>query len=200
MKNEAIIKSIQCLLSGYKELQGKEGDNKKEMDSLRYLLNQSIRQYDIPKENYHISVGAKQRWEELCSDNIANYSYHKKVRCDKLQSAASYLFYKGSSKEGTECPLEPRESFTFRGMFHEEHIIPVSFILQKLIEVSDVSEQTVKGILDGMHICVILKEEDRKMNSKSGRTAGRTGSFAENEKNVYNECGITLLPYDQFPY
>ena len=66
-----LISTIKCILSGYKKL--KEEASKKEIDSLRYLLGQAIRQYDVPKENYHISQAAKERWDELSNDYILNY-------------------------------------------------------------------------------------------------------------------------------
>ena len=196
MKNEVIIKSIMCLLLGYKKLK----DSKKDIESLSYLLGQSIRQYDIPKENFHISEGAKKRWEELSDDKIENYWYHKRVKCNKLKSSKSYLFYKGSENKGIETVLNPGDFFTFRNMFHEEHIIPVSLIKDKMINnTNSVTESTIRELLDSMHMCIILKEEDRDINHNLGKTANRTDDFKKNVENIYDKRGIILLPYEQFP-
>ena len=189
-KNKAIIKSIKALLSEY----AKSGGSDKDRNSLRYLLGQSIRQYDIPEKKYHISVCAKQRWQELSKDIIANYWYRKQVKCDNLKVPKSYDLYKGSTKKGVPTTLNPMASFTFRDMFHEEHIIPVKIILEKLIGTTTINDKTIKGILDDMHICIILKEEDRMINQKFGKTANRRDNFAQNVKCIYNACGINLLP------
>ena len=55
MKNEAIIDSILCLLSEYQNEIVNSKANKSDTDGLRYLIGQIIRQYDIPKKNYHLS-------------------------------------------------------------------------------------------------------------------------------------------------
>lgn len=198
MKNEIIIDSILCLLSKFNEV--KKAGCKKDIDGLRYLIGQSIRQYDIPKANYHISVNAKKRWEELSDDHIENYWYRKKVKCNKLQSSKFFKFYKGLENKGTEMELKPGGSFTFRDMFHEEHIIPVSLIFDKMIRnISSIDKTKIKELLDGIHMCIILKEEDREITQKLGKTAHRTDKYEENVKNIYNKCDITLLPFEQFP-
>ena len=199
MKNEAIIKSIEYLLCELKSLKNKEANNK-DINSLLYLLGQSIRQYDIPAANCHISVCAKQRWEELSNDDIWKYWHRKQVKCDRLKFPKSFNVYKGSANTPVQTTLNPGLSFTFRDMFHEEHIIPVSLIMKKLINTSCIKIQTIKAILDSMHVCVILKEEDRRVNKQHGKIANRTGDFSQNEKNIYNTCGIILLPYNKFPY
>ncbi len=198
MKNNIIISTIKCILSGYKKL--KEEASKKEIDSLRYLLGQAIRQYDVPKENYHISQAAKERWDELSNDYILNYWYHKQVKCDKLTASKRYKLYKGSEKEGKEVLLHIGDSFVFREMFHEEHTIPVSLIMRELTDDPNIStKKDIKELLNRMHICIILKEEDRDINHYLGRTARRTLDFASNVKNIYDKRGIKLLPYAQFP-
>lgn len=195
MKNEVILNTVLCLLSGYKKM--RDEGSKKEIDGLRYLLGQSIRQYNIPKEKYHISVGAKQRWEELSDDKIENYWYRKQVTCNKLHSPKLYRLYKGSENEGKERILKPGDSFTFRDMFHEEHIIPVKLILNKMINITNnINMSVIKELLESMHMCIILKEEDRFINQELGKTANRTNNFEENVKNIYNKCGITLVPYE----
>lgn len=61
MRNDVIIKSIECLLAGYKKEMALQNPNKKDLWFLRYLLGQSIRQYDIPGQNHHLSQAAHNR-------------------------------------------------------------------------------------------------------------------------------------------
>ena len=198
MKNRIIVQSIYRLLAGYKKMKAK--GCKKYIDSLRYLLGQSIRQYDVPEENYHISQAAKERWDELSNDCIRNYWYRKQVKCDKLTVAKRFKLYKGSEKEGKEELLNPGDPLVFRQMFHEEHTIPVSLIMNELTGSSKISTmKDIEGLLDSMHISILLKDEDRDINAKFGKTNGRSLIFSDNVKNIYNKCGITLLACPRLP-
>ncbi len=189
MKNDAIIKSIQILLNEYKNLSSQGNQNSKDLKSIRYLLNQSIREYEIPSSNWHISVAARDLWDSLTTDSIWNYHYRDVVGCNNLQQPMSVELFRGASKEGGEKELFPNDSFLFNELFHEDHVIPVSMILDELINKNASNEADIKTILDNMHICVILKEEDRKI----GRTTGRTLDFNQTIQNVYNANGIYLV-------
>lgn len=198
MKNRVIVQSISRLLAGYKKMKAK--GCKKDIDSLRYLLGQSIRQYDVPEKNYHISQAAKERWDELSNDCIRNYWYHKQVKCDKLTAAKKYKLYKGSKKEGEEELLHPGGMFVFRRMFHEEHTIPVSLIMNELTDNSKTSnKKDIEKLLDSMHISILLKDEDRAINAKFGTTKKRSLIFSDNVKKIYDKCGITLLACPRLP-
>ena len=187
-RNKAIINSILCLLEAHRAISSNPNHNESDLKSLRYLIGQTIRQYDIPAENRHVSVEAKKRWEELTSKCIEDFHYRDLVVCDKLSKPFHYLAYKGASKEGDERELPKGETFHFRDMFHEEHIIPVSLILKELTGMQNPRAESVEQCLNSMHICVLLKEEDRKLP----RTQKRTLSFEENVKNVYGASEITL--------
>ena len=73
-------------------------------------------------------------------------------------------------------------------MFHEDHIIPVSLILKELTGMQNPQAESVEQCLNSMHICVLLKEEDRELS----RTKNRTLSFEENVEKVYGASEITL--------
>lgn len=198
MKNRIILQTIYDLLAGYKQMNAK--GCKKDIDSLRYLLGQSIRQYDVPEENYHISQAAKERWDELSNDCIRNYWYRKQVKCNNLKLAKSYNLYIGSTNAGIPTILNPGETFMFRQMFHEEHTIPVSLILNELTGNPKIStKKDIEELLDSMHISILLKDEDRAINAKFGTTKKRSLIFSDNVKNIYNECGITLLACPRLP-
>lgn len=188
-KNQAIINSILCLLEAHRAISSNPNHNESDVKSLRYLIAQSIRQYDIPVQNRHISVEAKKSWEELTSKNIEDFHYRDLVVCDKLSKTFSYRAYVGASKEGKERTLRKGETFHFRDMFHEEHTIPVSLILKELTGIENPQAASVEQCLNGMHICVLLKKEDRRIP----RTQSRTLSFEDNVEKVYGKAEITLF-------
>jgi hypothetical protein len=75
-------------------------------------------------------------------------------------------------------------------MFHEDHVIPVSMIFAELKKSTDIKSDKIKCILDKMHLCIILKEEDRKI----GRTKGRSMDFDKTISHVYKEAEICIAP------
>ena len=99
--------------------------------------------------------------------------------------------FKGANKEGEERELFPNDSFLFNELFHEDHVIPVSMILEEIVKLKTINKKTIIGKLKMMHICVILKEEDRKI----GRTGNRSINFNQVIKDVYNKNGIKLARY-----
>lgn len=187
MKNEAIIKSIQILLEAF--IANKAEGNKVDNGSINYLLGQSIRQYDIPKEKRHISKDAQARWDSLnvTIGNIQDYHYKKKVTCYPSKPMCVNL-YTGAKKEGKPRTITKGSHFEFREMFHEEHVIPVSLIKKKLVDLNPINEKEIKELLEKMHICVILKDENRIINTMKGRTL----DFEETIENVYKKAGISL--------
>lgn len=189
MKNDAIINSIIVLINEYKTLLSSSTSNIKDIRSLRYLLNQSIREYEIPSDNWHVSKAALALWEDLTKEDIKNYHYRDVVKCDNLKQPWNTDLFQGANKEGDEREIFPNDSFLFNELFHEDHVIPVSLILEEIIKSPIIDYNSIKTILDKMHICVILKEEDRKL----GRTKGRNIDFNKTIVDVYNKNGVELF-------
>ena len=188
MRNCAIIDSILSLLKAYKALKGSES-NKFDLDCLHYLLGQCIRQYDIPKENRHVSRAALVFWKTISTQKIGDYHYRNAVPCDNLKKEINVQSYTGATSTGSPLLLKPGKTFIFRNLFHEDHITPVSFILNELIDMDSVDKESIEDCLNKMHLCVLLKEEDRNL----GRTKGR-GDFETTIKDAYKD--IELLPID----
>lgn len=188
MKNDAIVDSILCLLKEYRKEMTAPNPNNADLNSLKYLINQTIRAYDIPKGNYHLSEGAYNRWKELSTEDIMKKHYKDKVVCDKLTGPVEYVLYTGASKTGTPTSLTKGSEFEFRKMFHEDHVIPVSMIFDEMVKMLVVDKQSIENLLNEMHMCVILKDEDRNI----GRTRGRSLDFYTTIKNVYEPARIYL--------
>ena len=190
MKNDAIINSIITLLEAYnKALSDKSNQGKRNSNSLKYLINQGIREYDTPPNNLHVSEKAIEQWKELTTSKIEDYHYNDKVICDKQIKTKSIKLYKGANGKGNYKKLSLGDSFKFNAIFHEDHVIPVSLILEEIIKSPIIDYNSIKTILDKMHICVILKEEDRKL----GRTKGRNIDFNKTIEDVYNKNGVELF-------
>ena len=183
MRNKAIIESLMCLLKYYKAV-----SDKVNKDSLHYLIGQTIRQYDIPKDNRHISQAAQQLWDKLTTGNISDYHYRNLVTCDKLTEPVSLCVFSGAEKNGKPKEFKKGDKFIFRELFHEDHVIPVSLILKELAINTPVNYADIENVLNKMHLCVVLKKEDKKL----GRTAGRTLSFKDTIDNVYKKNNIIL--------
>ena len=188
MKNEALINSILSLLDEYNNEKAKTHPDKSVVDSLRYLIGQIIRHYDIPVVNYHLSRDAQDRWKRLSTDNIMNYHYTDTVICDKLSKTSEYDIYKGASKKGISVPFSKGSKFQFRQMFHEDHVVPVSMILNEMLGIP-ANKYIIENLLNRMHICILLKEEDRRIPKIKGRSL----DYKEVIDNIYKPAGINLV-------
>ncbi|MBR6021746.1 MAG: hypothetical protein IK066_04940 [Kiritimatiellae bacterium] len=189
--NEAIINSLLCLLKAYKtEMSLPEGDLQKVIQkSLKYLISQSIRQYALPKAHYHLSRGAHARWEKLSIEDIMQKNEQDHVFCDKLEGCSrQYRLFVGAERTGTPTMIT-EEGFIFRQMFHKDHVIPVSMIFEKMVTMDHADAQKIRTLLNTMHICTILKEEDHRI----GRTKGRSLNYRKTIDDVYTPAGIELM-------
>lgn len=188
MKNDALIDAILCFLKEYKNEAAKSQPNKEDLEELHYLIGQTIRQYNIPKKNFHLSKGAKDLWDKLSTKDILDYHYTETVVCDKLSKTIKCNSYKGASKTGESLSLSKGSKFVFRKIFHEDHIVPVSLIWETMRD-NPMDKQSLKKLLDKMHICYLLKDEDRRIPT----TKGRSLDFLETIDNIYTPAGIRLV-------
>ena len=119
-----------------------------------------------------------------------NYHYRNWVVCDKLTESVKFGVFSGAKKIGIEKQFNKGDKFRFRELFHEDHVIPVSLILKEMIDNTPAKYEDIENLLNKMHVCVILKEEDREL----GRTKGRTLDFKKTIDTLYKENDIVLLP------
>lgn len=123
-------------------------------------------------------------WSRLTSSDIRNFWYREAVECDVLEGKVILDRYVGNSSKpdkNNQITLYRDSTFCFREVFHVDHVVPVSLILEELVKLDCCTTERIQAMLDKMHICRILKEEDRRL----GRTRGRTLDFEETIGNVY---------------
>jgi hypothetical protein len=133
-----------------------------------YLLNQAIRQYIIPDENWHLSKAAKELWDSITSEDIRKYNYKQPITCDRAEQTPAKKFV-GNNSTGSDIKIKRGDRIPFNKLFSAEHMTPVSDIIKELKALNDITPENVKAILDKIHVCRVTKEEDRKINIKYGR-------------------------------
>ncbi len=147
-------------------------DNKDEycaITNCHYLLGQIIRNYHIEYNHYFISENALDLWKKITDEPFFHYWYRDKVLMTKEESIIVYE-YVGNSKKFNERLLKKGDKFTFRDVFHDEHIVPIKMILDELLSLDSPNYDNVKKILDKIYICRMLKSEDRKLVNKYNRS------------------------------
>ena len=163
--------------------------------SAKYLLGQTIRQLNLPREKYYLSVEAKKKWNLIRKDNedIFKYWYRNSVE-KNVESIVEIAKYKGGEKlpykiEEISCG----DKFIFKDVFHDDHIIPIKLILKKLLKIKEVNRKNVTEILEDISVCRMLKSEDRLIYEKSKR------EYSEIEiinKLYYNDYEIKIVGFD----
>lgn len=133
-----------------------------------YLLNQAIRQYIIPEENWHLSKAAKELWDSITSEDIRKYNYKQPITCDRAEQTPTKKFV-GNYSTGSNIKIKKGDIIPFNKLFSAEHMTPVADIIKELKALNDITPENVKAILDKIHICRVTKEEDRNIKPKYGR-------------------------------
>ena len=165
-------------------------DNNYQINSPRYLLNQILRQIQLPESNYFISERAKQKWLELSKENIKNYYYQKHVLCENNNPVIVKCF-KSNSNNFAKKELVNGNKFVYKDVFHDEHMIPIDIIIKKLCEFylsGQLNYNNVEQTINNIYICKMLKEEDRNIKIKYNRPF----ELDKVIQNIYLPAGIKI--------
>ena len=203
-RNGLLLDVILAALKGYVETPKSKRGNDNDSDRTRndgqvnfsYLLGQSIRQWQIPKENWHLSKSAKYVWEYMQAERVGKnttmpMAYKEQFICHQERPIPRFA---GTKKQFGLLIIENTKAFTtskkgkispkkyvFNDIFIAEHTIPVSDIKDALEQcyLSHKSAIETKGIktirkdvellLNKIHITQMLKIEDRRINRCSAR-------------------------------
>lgn len=188
MEKNEIIDIIISLVKGVNNENHIEAGNQK-LWGCEYLLNQTIRQYEIPTDHYFVSEEAKKLWDHITSDNITDFYYQKKLTLDRVDGSVKLRCYTGNSKKYTEWTPNKGDKLTYRDVFHDEHIVPVKVIIDELVKLPELNYETVTKVLDNIRVCKMLKSEDKKITNKYKRPLDYKKAIAEN----YTPNGIVCL-------
>ena len=135
----------------------------------KYLLGQIIRQYCLPRHHYFVSKRAKELWDALGnSEDILDYSYQKPVRC--CRDGIEIREFVGNSKSFKSRTINSGDEFTFRSVFHDEHVVPVNVIIDNLCSFPELTYDDITDALNRIRICKMLKSEDKDIRNKSNRS------------------------------
>lgn len=160
-----------------------------------YLLNQFLRQIWIPKEHQLVSKRAHEKWIELGLNDkdIRDFWYQKNVRS---QSDCPVKYFKGNSSVGEDGFIKAGQTFQYRSVFHEDHIVPIRDIIDSLIQLKltnddQKNKELVKEVLNRIYTCRILKEEDRNLNRIARQKRGST-NYRDIVEGIYKKAGVEI--------
>lgn len=170
--NSVIVDSVISFLKGCEITQS----TLKVKSSIPYLLGQTVRQYQVAPENWHISKAAQDLWSSMTSADIADFGYTEQFVADRLVEPTSvYTFKGGERKLGFDLQLDPKGTYVFNRIFVVEHVTPAADIIKALHEIyreykdSPLLREKVVEVLDKIHLARILRSEDRSIGKCSGR-------------------------------
>lgn len=159
-----------------------------------YLLGQMLRQYAIPPERQFISRAAWELWHTLTDENVWQYTYRQTVKCHSTVPVPIQE-YRGNERTPKAIRnIGLGETFVFRDVFHDEHMMPISEIIQALIRLPSVTYESVTEVLSQLCICRILKTEDRSLYPKYHRPLNRQAVWQ-----LYKQQGIIVCDRNGTP-
>ena len=166
--SEMAVNSIVSLLLMYKEsLDDSEYSFSK--SGVKYLINQSLRQLWLPVNKRYISVKAYNLFKQITDDDPFKF-YGKDKVTNKVSSDLKLSLYKGaSSLPDKVSTVNKNTKFVFNDVFHDDHIIPIKRIIEKLIKIEFPNLESVYNVIKDISICRMLKSEDRSIKNKSNR-------------------------------
>ena len=167
-------------------------DGELRLNGCSYLLNQTIRQYQFPQNHYYVSEKAQKLWDTISSDSIFNYTYRDTVIKDVDGEVVIEKFRGGEGKPYATSKIKRGDSFVFKDVFTDEHIVTVSNIIDELLALPEYSYEAIENVLNKIYICKMLKSEDRSIKSKKNRST----DYREVVVFDYNDVGIKLLNFD----
>ena len=170
-------------------------DGKNILWNAKYLLGQVLRQYAIKPNHKFISVRASKLWKEITDEEIDNYYYTKGV---PVHRETILNLYKGAEKEPSQKDIkfEVGQKFAYRQVFHDEHIIPIDMVIEKLCELESVNYENVQKILDNIYMCRMLKSENIKLNK--GNKSKRNWNVIDTIEDIYIEKNdIQILDWER---
>jgi len=133
-----------------------------------YLLDQALRLYQIPDDHYLISKEAKELWLKITTKPIKNFNYQKPVTYEFVEPLVVNC-YTGNGNNSTPKTLQQGDTFPYRDVFHDDHVVPLKIIIEELVALKDPTYETVLPILNKIYICRMIKHEDRDLKNKTAR-------------------------------
>ncbi len=173
---------------------GKDDADYMAINSPDYLLGQILRQYHVKPSHYLISEAAVEKWKEISREPIFKYWYRNMVT-KETDGETEILRFVGSKKEGEKKIIHKGETFIFRDVFHDEHIVPISMVLDALCKLENPDYEKVKEILDKIYICRMLKTEDRHNITKKSKRSDDL-DYKKNIRDYYKN--IKVMNVDKF--
>lgn len=164
-----------------------------------YLLGQTVRNLWNREGHKLISKKAQELWNSLeVGEPIFDYWYQKRVYYKNVTPVPvkGYIGANGKPAWETELKFNQKgDSFPFRQVFHIEHIVPVSVIIEQLMSLDLTEDKTIiykkmDSILNKIYVCYITKEEDRALNRIS--KSKRSDNYLEVISNEYRAAGIEI--------
>lgn len=193
MKNskELTIQLIKSLLDCYHQSNSKQ-DYAIDKKNIKYILNQTLRQMWIPADKMYVSVKADELWTKITTGEHFIHFYKDAVVIKNVDTIDLDM-YKGNAKlPYTRKVFYKNEKFSFREVFHDDHIIPLKHIVKKLLVLEDVTNDNISNIISDISICRMLKSEDRAIHNKSARSLDERKVITE----LYKEkVGIVIKDY-----
>lgn len=138
-----------------------------------YLLNQLLRQIDVPPERYFLSKRAEEMWTKLKPEgkkgtDIKDYYYRESLTINGDTGESIGLYNGADSKPYKFIEVKKGNKFIFNDIFHLEHTIPIHEIKKKLLSLpeNEITKENVDEIINQIYICRMLKSEDRSIDPK----------------------------------
>lgn len=182
MDNETLRNKLIITLINNIEEESKSNTKNLCIGNNKYMLGQLLRQLKLNDNKYHVSIEA----------------YKKLKKYDTTCGIEQYLF---NANKGIR-KLNQKNKIKFNSEFHVEHVVAVIKIIEELqsLDRRCLTNKEINRIINKMHVCVITKEENTKLDTNGYRTNRGNNYRSIIDKGAYKKCGIKVLEGNIFKY
>jgi hypothetical protein len=155
-----------------------------------YLLDQALRTYEIPANHYLITKEAQETWNKITSKKIGDYHYQDAVTYEG-DEPITLQRYTGNGNAHKKKSLQHGDTFHYREIFHDDHVVPLKVIIEDLCALPTLDYQSVLNVLDKIYICRMMKEEGRGLHNKTQRC----DDYLTIINGLYKEKGLEVIGF-----
>ena len=136
----------------------------------KYSLNQAIRGVNIPDDRFLTSKEFIEIWNRLSTEDHLKYRDEKEFTINNLPENKYFRTCKVNSKQKVDTLLKNKMKIKFTTLFIDEHIVPVGIIVNKILNLEEITYDKVEEIINNnLYLARITKIENTLIPSNKER-------------------------------
>ena len=115
------------------------------------MLRDVIRKFKVDRDHVYISNNAQKLWNNIMVKNdMYNYQYTDRIICTKKSDSKVKLYKSNENKPFSTTTLSLGNEYKYNNIFHDDHMIPLSVLINRLTSYDRINEKEVNEVLKNL--------------------------------------------------